>query len=391
MKHIFHISPDEKFINNTYYQFEKLYPGRNTFFILVTNSTQSLKRVTPEKEIFVYKQSGKKMEMLAEKIPEGSIVICHGLGFFRSRLINLLPPKSIPIWIVWGTEYYHNQKIIKWNQILGEKTFNHFVGKNSLERIGFTLKKRVGKLIDFLKFGEVNTEAEILKAMRRVKHIGILYPEEFEFIKKRINIKAQYLPFSYYPIEQMVSDKEAFVTDSNILLGNSAYFTNNHLEAFEILKKLPLNNKNIITPLSYGKGDYQRKILSIGKKELPYNFAPLVKFMPIQEYNNYILQCGIVVMNQYRQQAVGNIMTMLWHGAKVYLDERNSLYSYLKRIGIVVFSVKKDLLPENPNALTLLPVEIQSANREILRTQIGEKHLLNQLQAGFDPLLDESK
>jgi dTDP-N-acetylfucosamine:lipid II N-acetylfucosaminyltransferase len=43
-------------------------------------------------------------------------------------------------------------------------------------------------------------------------------------------------------------------------------------------------------------------------------------------------------MNHRRQQALGNIGAMLQRGAKVYLDERNVVYQFLKKRGAHVFS-----------------------------------------------------
>src|SRR5690606_8564482 len=127
----------------------------------------------------------------------------------------------------------------------------------------------------------------------------------------------------------------------------SAFYTNNHLEAFELLKNIDLGKKKIICPLSYGNRNYAKKIADKGKKRWKDNFVPLFKLMPLHEYNEYLRLCGIVIMNNYRQQAVGNILTMIWMGAKVFLNEETSLYKYLKRIGVFVFSISTDLDRDN--------------------------------------------
>jgi hypothetical protein len=114
-----------------------------------------------------------------------------------------------------------------------------------------------------------------------------------------------------------------------------------------------------------------------------------VDFMPLHDYNNYLEQCGIVIMNHYRQQAVGNVLTMLWMGAKVYLDERNSLYHYLKRIGVYVFSIQKDLHEDNPDLFLLLNVEERNENRNILKAEIGQDHLLKELRRQLEAVMDE--
>ena len=112
----------------------------------------------------------------------------------------------------------------------------------------------------------------------------------------------------------------------------------------------------------------------------PYNLHPLVEFMPLNDYNQTIRQCGIVIMGHYRQQAVGNVLAMIWMGAKVYLDERNSLYHYLKRIGISVFSIEKELVPKNLKIFNKLTRDEIIQNRKFLKAEIGEENLLNCLR-----------
>ena len=182
----------------------------------------------------------------------------------------------------------------------------------------------------------------------------------------------------------------ARVMNDNILLGNSASATNNHLEAFELLQNLPIQQRKIIVPLSYGSENYANKIINKGKKLFNFNFSPLVDFMSLHDYNEYLEQCGIVIMNHYRQQAVGNVLSMLWIGAKVFLDERNTLYHYLNRIGVIIFSIQKDLTKNNLEVFTLLSNDEQDINRKILQQEVGQEHLMKQLQKQFELLLNES-
>ena len=92
-------------------------------------------------------------------------------------------------------------------------------------------------------------------------------------------------------------------------------------------------------------------------------------------------------MNHYRQQAVGNILAMLWMGAKVFLDERNSFYHYLKRIEIHVFSISEDLVPENKTVFHKLTPDQVSTNRMILQNEIGIETLQRELKEQINTIL----
>jgi len=89
-----------------------------------------------------------------------------------------------------------------------------------------------------------------------------------------------------------------------------------------------------------------------------------------------ISSCTAVVMNHYRQQAVGNIIPVLWMGARLYLDVRNPLYHCLKRWGLPVFRIDRDLRPDNPEVFAPLP----DADRELARTILNREY-------GYDTVL----
>jgi hypothetical protein len=100
-------------------------------------------------------------------------------------------------------------------------------------------------------------------------------------------------------------------------------------------------DRKIICPLSYGIQDYAREIIQYGSGKLDNNFVPLTDFMPIEEYNKIISSCSIVIMNHLRQQAVGNIVIMMYFGAKIFLNKENPVYEFFKNNGAVVFSMEE--------------------------------------------------
>ena len=225
-------------------------------------------------------------------------------------------------------------------------------------------------------------------AARVIPNFGIIHEEELQYLqnKKFIHPKARHIKMSYYPLEFIFKDiEEKFISGDNILIGNSASETNNHLEVFELLKNFNISEKKLVVPLSYGDKNYAERICKEGEELFENNFSPLTTFMSLEAYNDIIQKCSIVIMNHYRQQAIGNIVSMLWMGAKVYLDERNTFYHYLKRIGVSVYSIDVDLIPENPLVFQSLEINEVKMNREILRKEIGfdvlKKDLQNQLTA----------
>lgn len=386
-KLIVHIATDEKFINSAYEQFESLDGIENKFYILVDDINNEVKHVQLQKNTQLVLSSVSVLKKLSKSLPNFSLICFHGLNYHSSIVLNNLSYNEKILWILYGMEVYNNPYLFEKKDITGTKTYNEFLFKNRYRSFKSYFKNSFRNIVYRIKKKTDSPFREITKAMKRADYCGILYGEEFDLIKQKIDTKIKFIKFTYYPIEKMIVNPETFVSGNNILLGNSASYTNNHLEAFEILSHFNLNNYKIITPLSYGEENYKNIIQREGFKILKKNFEALVNFMPLHEYNNYIQSCSIVVMNHYRQQAVGNVLTMLWMGAKVYLDKRNTLYHYLKRINVIVFEITKDLNPDNPSALLPLTIEEQLHNRKCLHSEISEKEVLTELQQQLDCII----
>jgi len=365
MVKLLHIAVDEKFINTANWLFEKSLPNQNHFIIIKPNDATKIKHVDVKDNVEVIVRSSKSLYKLMDTFDNYDLIVLHGMPYNHARLVLKYKGKSKFYWLIWGKEVYNNPYVHKEN-IYGDKTMQSGIVK---EKFVENFKSNFRKLLFPIKYQTPAPWKAISKAIKKVDFVGILHKEDFDFFKSRnyINQKAEYLQCSYFPIDYLFKDNaDILANGNNILLGNSATPTNNHLEVFELLKDISLGDRKIITPLSYGGKEYANEIISEGNKLFPNNFSPLVDFMQLREYNSYIQQCGIVILNNYRQQALGNTMAMLWMGAKLYLDDRNTIYKYLKRIGVKVYSIKEDLVATNKDVFKLLSQEEIDSNRAIL-------------------------
>ncbi len=382
---ILHIAPDEKFIKSANWQFEKAFPDQNHFLIYLENGAEKLKFVEPADNVEIVKVWQLDFSKLLDKIKKYDLVVLHGLKYFQSKIVLDLGNSVRFLWLFWGGEIYDNPKAFK-NLMIGKESKKRFQKtsfknriKNSLRPIYYTIFKK-----------SLLPEHSILKAAKKVGNVGILHKEDFDFLKKYtiINENANHIKMTYYPLEFIFKGNEdTSVNGDNILLGNSASITNNHIEALELISKLNITDQKIITPLNYGSKEYAQQIASLGKKQFEHNFEPILDFMPLEDYTKLVQKCGFVIMNHYRQQAVGNILAMLWMGAKVFLDERNTFYHFLKRIGVYIFSINKDLVSENTEAFRKLNKDQIKTNREILLNEIGIDKLEEELKLQINNIL----
>lgn len=385
---ILHIAPDEKFIESMYWQFEQAFPNASEFIIVLQKEQQNAKYVVERDTFQIIKDSKEGVAFCLNKILDFDVVIFHGLTFFQSKVVLKCKQKNKLVWFFWGGELYDNPKALKAKTIGPKSTATFEVRQDFKRRIKGLIRPFYYRIFQNAKTPELN----ILKAARVIPNFGIVHEEELRFLQSEtlLHPKAKQLKMTYYPLEFIFKDiEDTYICGNDILIGNSASITNNHLEVFDILKPFTISEEKIIVPLSYGDTGYAARICEEGEKTFGTNFYPLNTFMSLPEYNKIIQQCRIVIMNHYRQQAVGNIVALLWMGAKVYLDERNTFYQYLKRIGVGVYSISADLRPENLDAFKALEVSEVTRNRAILRKEISFDVLKENLKSQLTTLVKE--
>lgn len=106
------------------------------------------------------------------------------------------------------------------------------------------------------------------------------------------------------------------------------------LEELSRFKGKPLRIRVV---LSYGNPALKNKILQTGREIFGGQFEPLTDSLSPREYARLIGQCDVLVMNQPRQQGLGNIYAFLYRGAKVYVRSDVSSWDFLREKGFEVF------------------------------------------------------
>ncbi len=380
MIQILHITIDDKFIESANRQFERIYPGCNKFYFLVGNKMDKLRFITKQPHFEIVEQNHHTLTKILNEINNYDLVVFHGLDDFRCQIVKHAGKNVKILWSFWGYEIY-NFKQYYTRSIYGERTlkrFKHIIRKKSGSWHIRQKRNFESQLRKFNRF----------RAIKKIRFFAFPFKEEYEFLNKLKILNSRYVRFTYYPLEHIVRDHvSTFVSGTGILVGNSATPSNNHLEVFLKLKDLPVGNRKIIVPLSYGINEYRDEILKLKNEFFPENMEPLTDFYNLQDYNKIINSCSVFIMNSYRQQGIGNTFAMLWMGARVYLDERNTTYSYLKRINCSVFSITQDLVPGNASVFEPLDKADLERNREILRNELGEDFLTEELKRQLNEII----
>jgi hypothetical protein len=376
---IIHLCEDEKFINSALEQFEYCFPGQNTFYVLTYDQEKDLKYIKASK--IVHKISIDNLAVLAKKIPDNIYIVLHSLppGFYS--FVQEIS-RSIPlIWICFGFEVYKDPKFYKEEILLDKLTIKLFPPEKAT--IGKKIKDFSKVFFRFFNDKVSNSEIKSKKeAIKRINYLGTSFDEEFDQICQLINQKKEKFTFWYFPIEIIIDIKKTYPNNkSNLLIGNSGFVTLNHFDVFHKIEQFNLDNLNVVVPLNYGKQKYINEVLSEGRKIFKDRFNPILDFMPLDEYNNVLGSVGVAILNNRRQQAIGNTIGLLWFGAKVFLSEKNTFFKYLRRISIIVFSYEKEL---NEKSLKqFLTNEEIEHNRKILYKELNREHLSKLLRKQF--------
>ena len=318
------------------------------------------------------------------------VVVIHFMDEHKKKIIKSASNKVNFLWIIWGMDYISLIPEMKIN-LYGKKTkkiLNHLYYNS----INSHIKQILNRNSLYLKVKTFTKIAQHKFLLNKINYYSTVLPEEANFVKSKLRLKANYIPFNYGLTDSLF--KKNFYklpnNNQNILCGNSGTFTNNHFDVFEILRNLELGNRKLIVPLSYGNIHYINMVNQRGNELFGDNFLPLLEFKAEEEYFKILSSCSVCIMNHFRQQAGGNIVIMMWLGAKIFLSEQNPFYHFFKKRGAFIFSVESDLMNNCQNILTPLVKDLQMANRAIVEKYFGNDAIIKRARACLNVITNKN-
>ena len=109
------------------------------------------------------------------------------------------------------------------------------------------------------------------------------------------------------------------------------------IEMLYVLSSFNRMDVEVSTILSYGDCRYKEEILRVGNELFGNRFSYADSFEPPESYVRRMSKVDVLIMNQNRQQGLGNITLGLALGTKVFIRSAVSSYAYLVSKGIVIF------------------------------------------------------
>lgn len=314
----------------------------HVFFIAERNVRYEIKRRS--NIVFMSDMRGRWRGLwrLVRLMSEAEHIVLHGLFgvilyvlFFQPWVLKKVH------WVIWGGDLYVHQSPNKnWRWRLDE-----LIRKFVIQRIGY---------LQYWIKGDADLASEWYGA-RGTYLECLMYPSNV-----------------FEPMVLPEVTKEHLV----VLVGNSADPTNHHEEVFERLRALDDGRFHIICPLSYGDASYGEHVAAEGGRLFGSRFTALREFMDITQYRRMLATVDVAVFAHRRQQGMGNTISLLGLGKKVYMRDDVTPWQTFREKGIVVHAL---------DTLNLQPPSQEeiARNQQIVREQFSRDVLVRQLRQIF--------
>lgn len=383
MEKILHFVKDNKYIDwfiDVISQY--FHNDLHTFVFITNNSEVSFKNIRKNACRILLIRESKVVDFIKKN--DYKIIIIHGLPSIPYTQLSQIPKGVIVVWKAWGYDIYTQPKDY-YRPLIPIKNLYRKKTKSFLYP---TYKARIRRFKKVIK-GLLNKKA-FENSIKRIDYFSGVISPEYNLMKQYNSFfHAKQTSFGYFSLEHLKpsDENELPVNGDNILIGNSGDPTNNHLDAFEIVKKVNIGNRKIYSFLSYGGTDeYRKKVITEGKKIWGNNYIPITEFLSFDDFNKIVADCGNVIFFHERQQAGGNINQALSIGCKVFMSDTSVFYNHKKKLGYTIFNIFKDF---NEKELAKpLDVQIKKNNHDLLES--FKVHRLAVLKNFFTQMKEEA-
>lgn len=364
--HILNIVLDEKFIDNVIHYHDLTNNLVSHHYLTLNIRNKRDFKYIKNKDRIIQCRPYKFLSYI-KKVHYDAIII-HNLISIPSKLVQKIPVTIPVFWISWGMDIYSLPK----GKPIVPLHLHHPLTVNEIRqnrKSSFNIFPQIKLLITRIIKGESlfshYRHADYLNAIKRINYFSGIIPDEYDYLIEKPFFTAKNFRYQYINPNTFNSKPPLQSKHKQIIIGNSAVYTNNHLDVFEILKNLNLDEYTIILPINYGGNqEYCKKLISKGYRLWKEQFHPITNFIPLDQYNSMLDQCSHAIFYHERQQAMGNIYRLLESGCKVFLSESNLTFKYLSKLGLKIFSIQSDLNQQNIDTPLQLPDAI--ANQQII-------------------------
>lgn len=388
-KPILHITHDDKFIDFMIDTWNEISDFENVYIVYTKGEAKSLKHVkhpsVKHAPIF-----SKELDSLIGSTSNYGCIFVHYTSPLIAKWFNnqkFLPPIYI---VFWGAEFFGIPQLKKHDLLPMTKNTLNKINPNqlrSLLSIGNFRKNRREKK------AWRETTIEKIKLLRKAKYICHWIPDDIQYLKQNLHFDAIHVDFIYGTLSSILADQYELPFEeygSNILIGNSASETNNHIDIFYTLKDKVEPIEKIYVPLSYSinSKEYVKTVIDYGYQCFGDKFHPLTEFLTRDEYNSILRSCGFIFMNHLRSQGGAVNRTVLYQGKKLFMNSQSNMFQFYSSKGLSVFTID-EITVKNTDLWKPLSIEEKEENRSALEKAFGSYAVSNRYKRINDLILND--
>ena len=270
---ILHLIVDDKFFDFVFRAFQEVEGVENRYVALVGAHVQHFKHISGIPLWRVVGAEYADSPRVTEDMDWCDVLIVHYWHTAAANVVAKASDSVIVVWSGWGGDYYdllpggeaklYGEKTKELLQRMRDtrKTLNILKEEilNNLRRIKGRLKSALSK-----SKSQVVTDRKFM--LKRVDYFSAPIPDDYELLREALGhqFRAEYVQLNYGSVEKTFMSGGSDVFGSDILLGNSATATNNHLEIFNMLSSIDLGDRKVVVPLSYVRKNMVTKLRSAG-------------------------------------------------------------------------------------------------------------------------------
>lgn len=326
MKKIFHIHTDSKFLHDSDKYVSPSFENK----IIFVGNREDVKKDYADLILFFPKQD-QSIDLIVEALKEADLIVLNELDTFKTKLLEKFPDNKKIFLRLFGYELY----FLKRDNFISSETRKSFFPIRKDQSLIRNFKNLIHRYFRKPMKFDKEKQRNIFKKIDR-----ILLVNKFEYDELR---KYFYLPeFLKIPILNEHRHLNLDTPKKNlILIGNSKHFWNNHIDILKMTGRIKnIGKYRLFLFFNYGpEGDYTQKVRKLSKSF--DNLALQQEFMSMPDFLKVYSEASALVINSYRQHALGNIFTAIFSGCKIYLNKRSSTFEWLKTNNFIISEVSE--------------------------------------------------
>ncbi len=326
---VLHIAQDDKFFDSVFATWEHNELFLNSAIFVTDKPEYQFQRIKSHDSVELLWNH----KMVKDRLERNDydIVFFYSMPSSNFSLFKYIPKDKILIWWGWGFDLYDEypgiSPLIKLDlfkpltDAYKPPTSNNII--HYLSRLRFALKKPL-------------IERKRSQIISRIDYFQPVVRSEYNLMCKNVKcFRAKEFYYKLYGCYEYVTQTK--LAKGNILLGNSATPTNNHLDVLQYVLKYKHPEQKIIIPLNYGNSDYRDWLKARIHDD---SIVPIYDFLPKDEYFEIVNSCTYAIFGTIRQQAMGTINQALRRGVKVFLYKDSVAYQNHKELGYAIYAIE---------------------------------------------------